>query len=139
MDKNKLLKTIIILIDIFFLILIVLAVSLPMLVTWYVEVRGREPSLPTTIFVTCYPCAPFTGAALLYLRKVVKNTKKNEIFTEDNIKSLRNISICCCIISLITLVAGRFYLPFYIVGATFAFLSLIVFALRSVFIAAKQD
>lgn len=137
MDKNKLLKISVIAIDIFFIILLVLAASLPMLVTWYVEVRGRDASLPTTILVTCYPCAPFTGASLLYLRKIIRNTQKGEIFTQDNIKSLRNISICCCVISLITLFAGRFYLPFYIVGATFAFLSLVIFALRSIFIAAK--
>ena len=139
MDKNKLLKISVIATDIFFVILIVIAFLLPMLVTWYVEIRGREASLPTTILVTCYPCAPFTGAALLYLRKVVKNTQKGEIFTDGNIKILRNISICCCVISLITLFAGRYYLPFYIVGATFAFLSLLVFVFRSIFIAAKQD
>ena len=42
--------------------------------------------------------------------------------------------MCCFIIAVITLVAGKFYLPFFIVGGTFAFLGLLVYSLRGIFI-----
>lgn len=132
MGNNKSLKAAIILTDIFICILVALVIVLPMLVTWYVEIRGRSASLPTTIFVTCYPCAPFTGIALLALRKLLKNALKSDLFSDSSIRSLKYISVACAVISLITLIAGRYYLPFYIVGATFAFLALLAFSFMAV-------
>lgn len=133
MDKYKSLKAAVIITDIFIVLLIAMAIALPWLVTWYVEVVGRSASLPTTIMVTCYPCAPFAGATLMYLRRLLKYALKSDIFSCRSIKCLRRISICCFIIAVITLFAGRYYLPFYIVGATFAFLALLVFALKAIF------
>ena len=130
--NNKSLKAAIILTYIFMAILVVLVIALPMLVTWYVEIRGRSASLPTTILVTCYPCAPFTGIALLCLRKLLKNALNDEIFSLSSIRCLKYISVACAVISVITLIAGRYYLPFYIVGATFAFLSLLAFSFMAV-------
>ena len=132
MNNNKSLKSAIILTDVFICILFILVVSLPMLVTWYVEIKGRSPSLPTTILVTCYPCAPFTGLSLLCLRKLLKNALLDEIFSVSSIRCLKYMSIACALIALITLIAGRYYLPFYIVGATFAFISLIAFGFMGV-------
>jgi len=133
MDKNKSLKTALIITYIFFFILIALAIALPVLVTWYVEFKGRSASLPTTILVTCYPCVPFTGASLIFLKNLIKNAQKNETFSQGSIRCLKNISACFFIIAVITLVAGRYYMPFYIVGATFAFLSLVIFSLKAIF------
>ena len=130
--NNKSLKAAIILTYIFMVILLVLVVTLPMLVTWYVEVKGRSASLPTTILVTCYPCAPFTGISLLCLRKLLKNALMDELFSLSSIRSLKYMSVSCAVISAITLIAGRYYLPFYIVGATFAFLSLLAFGFMAV-------
>lgn len=138
MDKSKTLKIALTLTYIFLFLLIVVAISLPMLVTWYVEFKGRSASLPTTILVTCYPCAPFTAAILIYVSRLIKNALAGEVFSESNAGYLKRISLCGLVISLITLFAGRYYLPFYIVGATFAFFALIVFAFRSIFIEAKS-
>ena len=132
MNNNKSLKSAIILTDVFICILFILVISLPMLVTWYVEIKGRSPSLPTTILVTCYPCAPFTGLSLLCLRKLLKNALLDEIFSVSSIRCLKYMSIACALIALITLIAGRYYLPFYIVGATFAFLALLAFSFMAV-------
>ena len=138
MDKSKTLKIALTLTYIFLFLLIIVAASLPLLVTWYVEIKGRSASLPTTILVTCYPCAPFTAAILIYVKNLIKNALADDIFNESSVGYLKRISLCSLVISLITLFAGRYYLPFYIVGGTFAFLALIVFAFRSVFIAAKE-
>lgn len=138
MYNNKSLRIAHIITDLFFVILIVLAIALPFLVTWYVEYKGRSESLFTTILVTCYPCVPFVGASLLFLRTLIKNARNDKTFSQSSIKCLKNISACFFIIAIITLVAGRFYLPFYIVGITFAFLSVLLYAIKAIFITVTE-
>ncbi|MBO5210632.1 MAG: hypothetical protein J6B80_01730 [Clostridia bacterium] len=132
MKKISLIKLSIILTTIFLVILIGFAVMLPWLVTWYVQIAGRHESLATTMMVTCYPCAPFTAIVLLTLRRLLKNIDEKIFDKAQNVKLLKYMAISCVIISVITLIAGRYYLPFYIVAATFMFLALIIFSFRSV-------
>lgn len=131
MDKIKSIKASIVLIDIFLVVLIIFAIGLPWMVSWYVETMKRSATLAATVLVTCYPCAPFAGAILVFLKKLLKNTLKGGMICEENIKLLKKITVCCGIIAIITFVAGKFYLPFLIVGATFAFVALLIFALRA--------
>lgn len=133
LNGEKSVKLCIILTDIFLALLAAIVIFLPFGVSWYVEVNGRSPSLPATIMVTCYPCAPFLGIALFSLRKILKRVQSGVVFDEKNTRSIRRITLTCLAISVITLIAGRFYLPFYIVGGTFAFLALITYALKAVF------
>lgn len=139
LNVQKSLKLSLVLTDIFMIVLIIFTVFLPFGVSWYVEVMHRPQTLPATIMVTCYPCAPFVAVSLLSLRKILKNAINGSIFTDENSKHLRNISICCLIISIITIIAGRYYLPFYIVGGTFIFLALIVFTANGVFRAVSEQ
>ena len=139
MKKVNSIKFSIMLTDIFLILLIIVAVTLPFLVTAYVEWKGRLESLATTIMVTCYPCAPFTGLTLFYLRKVLKNIQKGQPQNLNNVKYLKYMSLCCVIIALITLIAGRFYLPFFLVAGTFLFLALLIFVLRNIFINVFRD
>ena len=132
MKKINLIKLSIILTTIFLAVLIAFAVMLPWLVTWYVQIAGRHESLATTMLVTCYPCAPFTAIVLLTLRKLLKNIDQKILDKDQSLKLLKYMAISCVIISAITLIAGRYYLPFYIVAATFLFLALIIFAFRSI-------
>ncbi len=132
MNKFNHVKLSIILTNVCLGILIVFAAMLPWLVTWYVEIFGRNEGLATTIMVTCYPCAPFTAIILLALRKILKNIEQDKKHSTQNIKLLRYMSICCIIISLITFISGKYYLPFFIVGATFFFLAVIIFAFKSI-------
>ena len=139
MKKANSIKFSLMLTDIFLCLLVLVALSLPFLVTWYVEYTGRLESLATTIMVTCYPCAPFTGLALFYLRKVLKNVQKGEYSNPENVKNLKYMSICCIMVALITLIAGRFYLPFFLVAGTFLFLALLIFVFRNIFINAFKN
>ena len=132
MKKLDTIKFSIILTTVFLVVLIIFAVMLPWLVTWYVQLAQRHESLATTMMVTCYPCAPFTAVVLLSLRKLLKNIQQKNFDKVQNSKLLKYMSISCLIISVITLIAGRYYLPFYIVAATFMFLSLIIFAFKSI-------
>ena len=131
---QKALRLCLILSDIFICALVVMAILLPFGVSWYVEVKHRSQSLPATIMVTCYPCAPILGIALFQLRKIFKRIRKDNIFCADNSLGFKIISACCLTISVITLIAGRFYLPFYIVGGTFVFLALVAYTMRAVFL-----
>ena len=131
---KKALKLCLILTDIFICALIIVAILLPLGVSWYVEVMHRSQSLPATIMVTCYPCAPILGIALVQLRKIIKRISADNIFCSDNSLGFIIIAACCLVIAVITLIAGRFYLPFYIVGGTFIFLALVAYTMRAVFL-----
>ncbi len=136
MKKSQSIKFSIMLTEIFIVLLVTLAAALPFLVTWYVNYFGRHESLATTIMVTCYPCAPFVGLALFYLRRLLKKIDKGNFNDPNNAKCLKYIVICCIIIAGITLVAGRFYIPFFLVAGMFLFLALIVLAFRNIFLKA---
>lgn len=133
MDKNKALRISLIITNIFIILLAVCTVTLPWLVTWYVETMGRSQKLPAIVMVTCYPCVPFAAAILLYLRRMLKNIKKDMLFHTDTVSCFTRISTFCLAISVITLIAGKFWLPFFIVGVAFAFFSLLVFVFKTVF------
>ena len=134
MKKSHSIKFSIMLTEIFIILLILLAIALPFLVTWYVNKFNRLESLATTVMVTCYPCVPFTGLALVYLRRILKKIQIGDIKNPDIIKYLKYTAICCIIIAGITLIAGRFYLPFFLVAITFMFLALIIYVFRNIFI-----
>ena len=131
---KKALRLCLILTDVFICALVIVTILLPIGVSWYVEVMHRSQSLPSTIMVTCYPCAPILGIALFQLRKIIKRICADNIFCADNSVGFKIISACCLAISVITLIAGRFYLPFYIVGGTFVFLAHVAYTMRAVFL-----
>ena len=132
MKKIDLIKLSITLTNIFLIVLVIFVITLPQLVTWYVQIESRHESLVTTVMVTCYPCAPFTGIILLALRRLLKNINQKKFDNPKSQKLLKYMAISSLIVAVITLIAGRYYLPFYIVAGTFLFLSLIIFAFKSI-------
>ena len=94
---------------------------------------GRSSTLATTVMVTYYPYVPFATTILITLKKLLKTALNGNIFSNESVVYLKNIAICCIVIAVITLIGGNFYLPFLIVGATFSFLSLLLYALRGIF------
>lgn len=138
LDAKKSVRLCLILTNIFIIALVLIVIMLPFGVSWYVEVMHRSQSLPATIMVTCYPCAPILGIALIMLRRILKRIAADNIFCENNSRSLKVLAFCCLIIAVITLIAGRFYLPFYIVSGTFVFLALIAYSLRAVFVTLSE-
>ncbi len=121
------------LLDLFIVLLFVFAVALPWIVTWFVEVQKKDAGLPSVIMLVCYPCAPFIAAALIGLRKIVKNCIDGLIFGDRNIKIFKMVALCCLAVAVITLVAGFFYLPFYLVSITSAACALIIKVIIDVF------
>lgn len=131
-NAQKSVKLCIILTDIFLCVLVITAALLPFGVSWYAEVMHRSRTLASTIMVTCYPCAPFLGFALLRLRQILKTVQNGEFPCNKASHNFRVICCCCLIISLITLIAGRYYMPFYIVCGTFLFLSLLIYVFNAI-------
>ncbi len=141
MNKEKALKLSLLITNIFIILLGVCTLALPWGVTWYVETMGKSPKLPAVIMVTCYPCVPFAAAILMYLKRMLKNISRDMLFHTDTVSCFTRISTFCLCISVITLIAGKFYLPFFIVGTAFLFFALLVFVFKTVFahIAAEID
>ena len=121
---------------IFIVLLITVTFTLPMIVRWYVDIAGRSTNLMATIMVTGYICIPFLGLALLSLRRLLTNIIETRVFIDQNVQMLRRISWCCVFVSGITLIAGRFYLPFLIIGIAAAFFAMIIRVIKNVFRAA---
>ena len=117
---------------IFAAILALSALSLPFLVTWYVETMGRDATLPATIMLTCYPCLPFAVIALLSLRKMLNNMLAGLVLGDKNISCLRSASLCCFAITAITVAAGRLYKPFFILALSAAACGFSFFVAKSI-------
>lgn len=123
---------------VFMAALLLCVIFLPMVVTWYVEVKGRDQTLPTTIMLTCYPLVPFAAIVLFSLRRLLINLLSGLVIGEQNIKMLKRISICCLAAGLIMIFVGHRYMPFYIAGIAAAACSLIVSVIQNLFEALLQ-
>lgn len=108
-------------------------IALPWIVTWYVEVRGRDATLPTTIMLTCYPCVPFAAIALWSMRCLLQNIREGKPFIHKNVTYMHRISMCCFAVTLVMLYSGRFYLPFYVSAIAAAFIGLIVRVIKNLY------
>lgn len=122
----------------FAVILAAISVALPFIITWYVESRGRDQTLPATIMLTCYPCLPFAVAILVSLRRILVNALSGLILGDKNLSLMRILIISFFAITVITVAAGRQYTPFYLISAASAACGLTFFVVRSLFDALLQ-
>ena len=114
------------------------AVTLPWLTDWYIGKTGRNKELCSVIMTVCYICLPAALAALYSLIRLLKNILGGEIFIHGNVLHLQLLSWYCAAVALITLAAGYFYLPFYLVGLAAVFFTLILRVIKNVFAAAIE-
>lgn len=137
-DYKKAAKMSLVITYICMLLLPVLAVALPYGITWYVEVKGRSADLAAVVMLTCYPCVPFAVVALFCLRRFLKNIISESVFEGNGIKDILYVSVCCAVAGLIMLVAGIFYMPFYIAGGAALFGALITKTIYDLMLYLKQ-
>ena len=114
------------------------AISLPWLTEWYISAAKRNPSLSTIIMTVCYICLPFALSALYSIIRLLNNILAGEVFILPNVKHLRLLSWYCAAVSVVTLVTGYLYLPFYVVGVAAVFFMLILRVIKNVFAAAIE-
>lgn len=138
-NYKKSVKFTLTIINISMFVIFALAIALPWIITWYVEIKGKDPGLPVVVMLTCYPCVPIAETALYSLRKIMKNILNGLIFGDRNIASLRTVSICCTVGGLITLIAGYYYMPFYVISIASFGCAIIVKAIKDTFAAQLEN
>ena len=105
---------------------------------WFKIYRGFDPNLSAmkqllTVFVCAfYPCAVFGYITLYSLIRLLFNIKKQEIFISRNVTYLRTISWCCFAVSIITIIAGVFYIPYCFISVAAAFIGLMLRVVKNV-------
>ena len=113
-------------------------VFFPFPVEWFVEIRGKDVNLATTIMIVYYPCIPFAFAFLIALRNLLSNLLSGLIFGDANNKHLKVVCVCCAFAALIMLLGGFRYMPFWISGLAAAAGALLTLVIQKVFNSALQ-
>lgn len=108
------------------LALVVFIVALPFVTTWYVEKMGRPADLAIVTMLSCYPCVPFAAVSLISLSKLLKNILRGDILDNKNLVLLKRIGFSCLFAGCIMIIAGFFYKPFFISGASAIFCTVII-------------
>lgn len=120
----------------FAVVLVVLLFTAPLLVECYAVWRALPPGEDTALLVSFYLCALPSGISLLCLYRLLQNIRKDRIFTQPSSLLMSIVSWCCAAVTLITGVAGFWYMPLFFLTVAMAFLFLIVRVIRGCFIAA---
>ena len=120
----------------FAVILISLLLAAPLLVDSYAQWRALPPGEGTALLVGFYLCAVPSGISLVCLYLLLQNIRKDRIFTKPSSLLMGIVSWCCAAVTLITGVAGFWYMPLFFLTVAMAFLFLIVRVIRGCFIAA---
>lgn len=99
---------------------------LPRLLDWYAAIRLLAPKQEKAIVIAFYCCAAVILFALWCMEKLLKNIIRYEVFTEANVKLIRQVCLCCGLVALICLPAGFFYPPLVFLTVIMGFLCLVV-------------
>ena len=114
-------------------VIVLLIFLLPYLAGLYLDMRKISHTFLLQFIVPLYLCMVPAGLALICLDRMLARIKKENVFVNSNIKSIRTISWCCYIVSVITGIACYFYLPYVFVSVIMLFCGLIVRVIKNVF------
>lgn len=130
--------------QIFIRICYVLLALLAILGTYLINIISG--TFTEVILLCCIPfflVLPAGYAVLICLDKLMENIKLNIVFSTDNTKLFKKISICCfyaaiigilsCVSFIITDISYVFCFPIFILVCGEAFMGLIVMIIKSVF------
>ena len=91
------------------------------------------------IFICAYACIAFALIALFSLNSLLRNIKKEFVFSPENIKCLRIISWCCFAIAIIMFCGWPFiHVVLIFVAAAAAFFGILMRVIKNVFEAARE-
>ena len=91
-----------------------------------------------TMIPAFYACAPFAAVSLFFLIRLLRNILLERIFIRENVQSLRFVSWCCCIVMLISLGFGLFYMPLLIVTVAMAIVGTLLRVVKNIMQAAVE-
>lgn len=135
MKKSAVLGSLILVI-LFSAVLVALLFFAPGLVESYAQWRALPTGEDTALLVAFYLCSAPAGISLLCLYLLLQNIRRDQMFTKPSSLLMGIISWCCAVVTLVTGVAGFWYMPLFFITVAMAFLFLIVRVIRGCFIAA---
>lgn len=100
------------------------------LMRFIVDMQYRD----TVLLIICLYVCNVPGFVLLWcMDQLLRNLRQGKVFEDDNVRLLKNISICCFVVSVISLsLCTRIY-SLGIVALMTAFMGLIVRIVKNVF------
>ncbi len=111
---------------------------LPVIMRAYFHYRQMPSDIFIPLLVLCYCCSLCAIGALLKLWALLSRIFKGILFDVKNTLLLRDLSVFCIIISIITTIGTVWYLPCIIIAVAAGFLFLILRVLQTVFVAACE-
>ena len=100
------------------------------LMLFIVDMQYRD----TVLLIICLYVCNVPGFVLLWcMDQLLRNLRQGKVFEDDNVRLLKNISICCFVVSVISLsLCSRIYF-LGVVALMTAFMGLIVRIVKNVF------
>ena len=126
------------LITAFFLsaVLLLLAFTAPLFTQMFIKHFDRPTAIFKPVVITFYTILPLAAGVLWGLIRLLLNIVKDNVFITENVKLLRAISVLLALSTVVFVVSGYFYMPFYLLGAFAAFMVIIVRVVKNCFAAA---
>ena len=121
---------------IFSVLLLLLMIFADLILKWFFG-SGRQNTI-VVILITFYSCCPAAWCALFSIHRLCTNIIHEEVFILKNVSYMRILSWCCAFVALVCLVAGFFYVPFFVFSLGAAFMMLILRVLKNVMAAATK-
>lgn len=125
-------------IDLFVLLFVGILLLAPKGFTLLLTSQGlslrKLPWLLATIYLGALPAA----GALWDLNRLLHQIRGGQVFVTENVRILRRLSWYCMSAALICLLGGWVYPVFILIGATAAFIGLILRVLKNVFVQAVE-
>ena len=100
------------------------------LMLFIVDMQYRD----TVLLIICLYVCNVPGFVLLWcMDQLLRNLRQGKVFEDDNVRLLKNISICCFVVSVISLsLCARIYF-LGVVALMTAFMGLVVRIVKNVF------
>lgn len=119
-----------------FLTVIALGVGLPWIADYVINHGYHSVRAATVLVCAYYACCPVVLLALWKLDALLRAILRGDVFTHENVSSIRIIRWCCLGVSLICIPAAFGYFPLWLMAVIMGFLSLAITVLGNVMKAA---
>ena len=117
----------------FALLLLALDLGCVPIVRWFAALRGMGEPDRRGFLVVILLCSVFGWILLFAMWRLLGNLRRAQVFTVQNIRLLRAVSLCCAAAALFCVAGCFFYLPFLLAVAAASFMALIVRIVENVF------
>lgn len=114
------------------------AISLPWLLSGYIEFTGKSPAIYGRLLYGLLGSAVPAFISLLCLHRLLGNISRNQVFIPANVRMIRIVSWCCFVVSAIYFVFCFYYVMGLIIAILMAFIGLILRVVKNVIAQAME-